>query len=368
VPFCLRKCPYCDFLSFPYQEALAEEFLRALKVEMGLHRGLAPESIYIGGGTPTVLSAQQLQALLGALRESFPTGPSVEFTVEANPATLDEAKCALLREAGVGRLSLGLQALRDELLSALGRLHGRADALAAVRLARAAGFEDISVDLIYGIPGQGLRDWEETLGETVALLGPQHISAYELTAEEGTPFHESLRKGLLRMPPEDEIAEMFLMAHQVLEAAGYGHYEVSNYALRARECRHNLNYWRRGPYLGLGPGAHSFLQGRRWRNTPDLGLYIQGLLREGRPPKEDVHVLEPQEEAREFLMLGLRLREGISLKEASELYGLGGLLRASEPLLREGFLGCEGGRLRPTVRGMLALNQVLLRLFGALGL
>ncbi|MDA8388875.1 MAG: radical SAM family heme chaperone HemW, partial [Nitrospiraceae bacterium] len=259
VPFCPRKCVYCDFVSVPFDRALSERYLGALLKEIALRadqsagrpagtatceKGIKVKTLFIGGGTPTVLGDGQLKGLLDFLGTNLDFYPDAEVTVEANPATLDGKKAGILLRGGVGRLSIGAQSFDEEELKILGRVHRPADAAEAVLASRAAGFDNIGLDLMYGIPGQTRETWGRTL-EAALELGPRHISAYELTVEEKTGLWGLVKKGAIELPPEDEVLAMSGVAEERLGAAGFMRYEVSNYALPGFECRHNLNYWRR---------------------------------------------------------------------------------------------------------------------------
>ncbi len=364
IPFCLAKCAYCDFYSVPVEGELSGEFIKSLLREMELRGWFHADTIYIGGGTPTALDSGSLEKIFSGLKEHFGFSSDAEFTIEANPATVDGGKLSVLLQGGVNRISIGVQSFDDEELKTLGRVHTAADAREAIALARRAGFGNISLDLIYGIPGQTMESWMNTLNQAISLA-PEHISAYELTLEECTPLHEWVKRGLIEMPSEEMILEMSDKCVSVLESAGYARYEVSNYALPGRQCRHNVNYWRRGPYLGLGPSAHSFDGRERWKDIEDLGEYVKSLSA-GALPERERYALMPGQVKREFLFLGLRMSEGVSIEEARET-GLG-LENASRELMAGGFLAIENGHLRCTRRGFSVLNRVLLALFDNLGL
>ncbi|NTU43857.1 MAG: radical SAM family heme chaperone HemW, partial [Nitrospirales bacterium] len=251
IPFCIRKCSYCDFYSIPFDSSLADEYTRAICREMELRGGLAADlrTVYLGGGTPTMLSVKNLGDIMACIEKTFALAPGAEVSIESNPRTITREKARALREAGIKRISIGVQSFRDRELLILGRSHNTEDALRAVEIAREAGFSDISLDLMYGIPGQGLSDWEESLSAVLALR-PEHISTYELTPEGGTPIAARLQRGDLILPPEETVEEMYFRTIDALEGQGYRHYEISNFSLPGHECRHNLNYWERGEYLG----------------------------------------------------------------------------------------------------------------------
>jgi len=339
VPFCGRKCGYCDFDSAPYSEAAADAYLGALEREAAAYAGLAGsfETLFAGGGTPTRLPAAQLRRLLAAVAPL--TGPLQglrEATFEANPETIDAEKAALLKEAGVSRISLGLQTAQDRLLARLGRQATSADFLSAWKALRAAGFDNLGADLMCGLPGQAPEDFTGSL-EWLLALGPEHISFYALEVHEGTPFHAA---GVKEEP--DLAADMYEAGAALLERAGYRRYEISNFARPGRECLHNLNYWRQGPYLGLGPSAASYLGGERRANGAGAAAYVTALQQGGPPPLQYSEKLEGRARRAERIMLGLRLADGLELESdiisefAAEL----------ERLLAQGLLEKEGRRFR----------------------
>lgn len=365
IPFCVRKCPYCDFYSIPLAGAQPERYVDALVAEMALRAAETPpvSTIYLGGGTPTALPMELLTRILEGLRRNFAWQEPVEVTVEANPGTVEPGTLAGLRAQGVNRLSIGLQALDDGLLTRLGRIHTAAEGRAAVAAAREAGFDNLSVDLIFAIPGETLEQWERELAAALDL-GPEHISAYGLTYEPGTPFHGALCRRELAAADEETEAAMFEMADRVLPAAGYEHYEISNYARPGRESQHNLNYWRGGEYLGLGAAAHSHRRGVRWSNVGSVSEYEQRLAA-GVPPVRLAERLSAAGRAEERLLVGLRLAEGVAL--AAVTTGLGqdsaAVYRSRiEQLGAEGLVRLERERLTLTARGRLLANRVIERL------
>ncbi len=369
-PFCVRKCDYCDFNSKPAGPGEVDAYLEALLQELrglaAVHRRAA-DTLYLGGGTPTVLSGDQFRRLFGVLERLRLWTPGIETTVEANPGTLDRSKAALLATLGVNRISLGVQALQDRLLNRLGRIHTGRAALDTFDILRAVGFENIGIDLIYGLPGQAVHDWEADLSK-VLELGPEHLSLYGLMVEEGTPFARRREQGLLLLPSEEAEIAMVRAAWEMSLAAGYGHYEISNYARPGFVCRHNLSYWTVQEYIGAGAGAHSFIETdgpTRSRNVASVAAYIERL-HKGRSPLLSAERLSPHTLASEALMLGLRLREGVCLNEFRKRYGIdpfdvyGSCLQSG---LEKGWLETEAGRLRFTETGMLLSNQLFVDLF-----
>ncbi|OAT82305.1 radical SAM family heme chaperone HemW [Desulfotomaculum copahuensis] len=365
VPFCLRKCRYCDFVSYPYSHAAAARYLAALEREMTFygHRLTGEEkqvaTVYIGGGTPTCLPAAALTAVLDRCRTLFQFAPEVEITVEANPGTLDPDKLAALRAAGVNRLSLGVQACREDLLRLLGRVHNFGQAVEAVHQARRAGFQNLSLDLIFGIPGQTTAQWRSCL-EQVLDLAPEHVSAYGLQIEENTPLGRAVQTGdVIPCDEETELA-MFLESIHLLTARGFEHYEISNFARPGHQCRHNLRYWHNLEYLGLGPAAHSFMRGCRYSNEEKVAAYAARLA-DGERPVAFSERPSRRTAMGEGIFLGLRLIKGLSLDEFARRYGE----RAEyvfapeiDRLCRLSLLESRDGYLRLTGRGLPLANQV----------
>ncbi len=357
IPFCVSKCVYCDFLSVPFDGAVANRYVEALKREIRLRGGRSLKTLYIGGGTPTVLSIENLAEILRTVYDYFELSPGAEVTIEANPGTIAKNKTKALASLGVNRLSIGVQSFDDAELRLLGRCHTASEAFKA---AKSPGIQNFSLDLIYGIPGQSMRSWSRSV-ELALESGPSHISSYELTAEPGTPFYEDIVNGRLTPPEESLVVEMFQYAVEAFEENGLMHYEISNFAKPGFECRHNLNYWRRGEYIGMGAGAHSFEDGRRSRNTSYVFKYIEMLSKGVIPTEESVEVTA-NEEIKEIIFLGLRTTKGIDIKK------MGFLVDAAGGLIDEGLMSIEDGRLKLTQKGLLLSNSVVVNLFEKLGL
>jgi oxygen-independent coproporphyrinogen-3 oxidase len=320
--------------------------------------------VYLGGGTPTVLSTGQFSGLNSILRESFSLAEDAEYTVEANPGTLTEEKLLAQRKSGANRLSIGVQSFSDRVLRFLGRAHTAADAEQALLLSRQAGFRNIGLDLMYGIPGQTPAEWADTLRRAVDL-GPEHISAYSLSLDEGSFFTREADAGRLMLPEDGDVAAMYEQAVAVLDRAGLRRYEVSNFSRPGFECRHNLNYWDRGEYLGLGPGAWSSIAGRRWSSVRDVEEYCR-MLEAGQPPISFLETADPEQAAAETLLLGLRTASGVDLSRFEREYGrrrLDRLLRNSRELQRAGLVACASGRLQLTRSGVPLGDELLLRLW-----
>ena len=358
IPFCLSKCRYCDFVSFPGRQADWDAYLLRLAGEMSSFSGRVFETVYIGGGTPSLLSRDQLSGLFKAIQTHFTIAADAEISCEINPGTVTEALARHLYALGVNRVSLGAQSFSDRLLKTLGRAHASRDVARSLSLLRQAGFTNISLDLMQGIPGQTLGDAKASL-EAAAASGTRHISCYSLTVEEGTPLSRDIQAGKLALPDEDAERAMADAAREILEGAGFRQYEISNFAQEGYACRHNCGYWRRLPYLGVGLAAHSFQNGTRTANTQDLDAYLYGVTVVSREQ------ISPEESRFETLMLGLRMTEGISLHDFAAQYGVtfeslyGDTARRLE---RGGLLTWEKERVKLTRRGMDIQNTVLLEL------
>jgi oxygen-independent coproporphyrinogen-3 oxidase len=362
VPFCRRKCPYCDFHSTT-EIGRMPEYLAALGREIALAEPLeaACDTIYFGGGTPSLLEPDDVGRIIGALQGRLRFEAAVEITLEANPGTLAPGRLKGYLEAGVNRLNIGVQSFRLENLRFLGRIHTAADAAQCLEQARAAGFENLGLDLIYGLPGQGREDWRRDLDAALEHR-PEHIACYLLTVEPGTPLAAGLAEGRFRAASEARQAELFLFTSEYLEAGGYRHYEISNFARRdpsagggERISRHNAKYWSRAPYLGFGPAAHSFVPPRRWWNLKETARYA-ARLRAGALPREGGEILDSGQAMLEALMLGLRTAAGIDPAEFGRRFGIDFeevFGRAAAGLAAQGLLVPSGGRIAPTRRGML---------------
>lgn len=367
IPFCVRKCHYCGFFSTTYTLQEADEYIASLRLEAASYQhafdGRIFDSIYLGGGTPTALSSGQLKKLIVTVREHFQISKDAECTVEANPNTVSDSQLMLLREGGINRLSLGVQSFNDDVLNTLGRLHTAQEAADAFMLARSAGFANISIDLIYGVPGQTAAQWKETLDKAI-ILKPEHVSAYSLSIDEGSRFMSEAQAGRFSLPGDEQSAAMYERAVNELGRAGYNRYEISNFSLDGYTCRHNMNYWARGEYLGLGPGAWSFISGRRYHTVADVREYSQ-LLKAGLSIVQDEEVANFRQAANETVMLGLRMAEGVDLARFERDFGADTSRQLEEnatPLQQAGLLENTRGRIRLTGRGFLLANEVLARL------
>lgn len=361
IPFCVKKCDYCDFLSGPADRETQEKYFLALLEEI---RNL-PEcsqkehevvSVFIGGGTPSAAEERWIGEILNHLKEKFDISPDAEITMEANPGTLTREKLACYKSHGVNRLSLGLQSVQERELRTLGRIHTYEQFLESYALAREAGFSNINIDLMFAIPCQTREGWIQNL-RTAAELSPEHISAYSLIVEEGTPFYERE----LVLPDEDTEYQMYEDTAAILSEYGYQQYEISNYAKEGYACRHNIGYWRRTEYLGIGLGAASLYEGVRFSNTRDMREYLQ----ESRTPqniRKEKTRLTLREQMEEFMFLGLRMTEGIREEDFQKQFGrllievYGEIL---EKYANTGFMEYSDGRWRFTRKGIHVSNRIL---------
>ncbi len=363
IPFCVRKCLYCDFLSFNADEKTKEKYIDALCEELmfiGKERcKTSLSSVFIGGGTPSVLPAELMVRVMDCVKENFTLDPDAEVTMECNPGTVDEEKMRAYFGCGINRISFGLQSVQDEELKKLGRIHTYEDFLKSYDAAVKAGFTNINVDLMSDIPGQSVESWAETL-KTVCELkpAPTHISAYSLIVEEGTPFAEMEEEGKLDIPDEETDREMYHMTSRILSGYGYDRYEISNYAKPGHECRHNQGYWTGVTYYGAGLGAASYYDGCRFTNASELPVYMDDPIDSFKLDEK----LTNADKMSEFMILGLRLTKGVSEDEFKERFGrdLSGVYgREIERFRSEGLLTEECGRLHLTEKGLDLANHVM---------
>jgi oxygen-independent coproporphyrinogen-3 oxidase len=360
IPFCRRKCPYCDFYSVT-DTGRAADFLTALETEMRLRSGLPLEfdTVYMGGGTPSVLGTEDIRRILRAAENTFQLRPGVEITLEVNPGTVSRSKLQALRSAGINRLSIGVQSFRDLNLKFLGRIHSARDASAILEDARDV-FPRIGLDLIYGLPGQTADAWHSDLARAVRFE-PDHISCYSLTCEPGTPLFAERQAGRFRAAADETVAGLFLETSEWLQDHGYQHYEISNFARGAdARSRHNCKYWSGAPYIGLGPSAHSFVAPERRWNRADVGFYIQTLSK-GILPLEARETLTASQMMIETVYLGLRQADGIDLIEFEKRFGTDFrkmFKTALERYEEQALLRTTATHCRPTPRGLLMLDAI----------
>lgn len=369
IPFCMAKCRYCDFVSFADQDG-KEDYLKALKEEMALCERELPkleyDTVFFGGGTPSVLPAGAILRLMERLREHYHVLPDAEITIECNPGTLTEEKLKEYQQAGINRLSLGLQSADNGLLRVLGRIHTYEEFLHSLRLAREAGFTNINADLMYGLPEQTLEVHLDSI-QRAAALGLEHISAYSLILEENTPLYMDVMGGGESLPDEDTAYAMHRQGMLLLQSLGYERYEISNYAKPGRQSRHNLNYWNNGPYLGLGLNSHSAMllggQWSRWANTAILGDYLSAVRMGERPLSGEIQPIGKREEMFECVMLGLRKTAGMVDREFRDRFGESLFFAFAKPideLKKQGWLVEDGRSIRLTEEGLDFQNRALL--------
>lgn len=368
IPFCMKKCNYCDFYSLPVNTAgaLKEEYCAAVKKEIGMYarefdKSVQVKSIYFGGGTPTVLPARELTGVLNWLYAAFPVANDAEITVECNPGTVNLDYFLRLKDAGVNRISIGAQASQDGLLEKMGRIHRWRDTVCTISQARQAGLENINFDLIYGLPGQTIDQWKESLRDTLSLEVP-HIAAYGLKLEPDTPWGRALELGKLEFPDQDISADMLEAAIDILLGADYLHYEISNFAYSGFPSRHNIVYWKNHDYLGVGAAAASHTGHIRRTNVSSLTEYIGGL-KQGHFPVGEEELLDQETEMAETIFLGLRLLSGVDRDEFRARFGVNLIDKYSkqvEKLCRTGLLELTPTQIRLSQKGLFLGNEVFL--------
>lgn len=364
IPFCIQKCGYCDFLSAPAGREEREAYVQALEKEIRSYGdfagGYRVSTVFVGGGTPSCLEASQTERIFEVVKDTFEIERMPEISMEMNPGTVTKEKLQAYKNCGINRLSIGLQSVRDSNLRLLGRIHTYEEFLESFRLAREAGFQNINVDLISSLPGQTEELWREEL-KTIAELSPEHISVYQLILEEGTTFYEKYAAHPELLPDEETSRAIYQATEEVLGQYGFHQYEISNYAKEGRECRHNLKYWERDDYLGLGLGAASMVRNIRMNNTGDMKTYLEKC-GEPKTMRTDVQFLEEPRQIEEFMFLGLRKTRGISKKEFRRVFGRDIELvyeKALKKLFSSGMLLEKKDRLYLSKEGVLLSNAVL---------
>lgn len=360
IPFCRSKCLYCDFNSYPCREYDAPEYIEALLLELQAYQeryDFIYRTVFIGGGTPTVINYKLIGKIMEKLAPRIIAG--AEISMESNPGTVTLDTLKYYRSLGINRLSIGLQAWQNGLLRELGRIHTHEDFLNAYYWARESGFDNINTDLIFALPNQSTEMWNETLNKVISL-GVDHISCYSLILEEGTGLYEMYKEGKVGVPDEELDREMYSMAMDILDRNGYRQYEISNFARKGKECRHNLIYWRNEEYIGLGAGSHSKLDGIRFWNYKDIDRY-NSLINQGRLSVEGREKISPEEDMWETIFLALRLNEGLDIADFEIKYGVdfrekyGSRLKK---LISHGLVVIESDRLKLTKRGIDLSNSV----------
>ncbi|MFB3120820.1 MAG: radical SAM family heme chaperone HemW [Candidatus Binatia bacterium] len=371
IPYCISKCPYCDFNSHVVPVIPETNYTEALKNELDTYatkeywNGRTLKSIFFGGGTPSTFNPKSISEILQKAESLFPFERDIEITLEANPGTVDSKNFSGYRACGVNRISIGAQSFQPHLLKFLGRVHSPEETRQALKIIRQAGFENFSLDLIYASPGQSLSDLKADLSEALSFH-PPHLSAYNLTFEEGTPFYRKYRAGKIRPLPEEEEISMAEMIEETLAGECLERYEISNYARGEFQSRHNLNYWQGGEYLGIGAGAHSYKQigdndllGHRWHNEENPGCYMEKIEHEGQAVNGEEKA-DSQKAAGEFMFLGLRMTRGISVAAFSRRFGT----NPDEfyPQIRDwvegGLMEVKDGQLKLTPRGLMVANSI----------
>lgn len=357
IPFCVRKCLYCDFNSYGNVLNLQDEYIDSLLLEIDSIKQSKFKTIFIGGGTPTILSLYNLKRLT----EKLSKFSADEFTIEANPGTVDLEKLNILKDCGVNRISLGFQAWQDRLLKKLGRIHSCSDFLKSYEMIKSVGFKNINIDLMFAIPEQNFEDWVETL-KCVADLKPRHLSCYSLIVEEGTPFYDMYNEGKLKLVDEDTEREMYYYCVDYLKDRGYERYEISNFAMEGFSCRHNITYWRDEEYIGVGAGAHSYVSNVRYNNKYGITDYIKGI--KTKSQKDNITQVYVNDEMSEFMFLGLRMTHGIEKerfknrfnKDIYDIYG-----KEIDELIKYKLIVDNGSFLYLTKRGIDVSNQVFIK-------
>ncbi len=358
IPFCIKKCNYCDFTSIPFNEPIKDRYLKALmkEIETTPFAGKI-ETVYIGGGTPSLLEPSEIETIINKLEQKFHLVPKVEITLEVNPGTIDLPKVRELLNTGINRLSIGIQSMNPGELRFLGRVHDETDSRNALKWI-SRYFDNFSVDIIYGIPGQDLAGLRDNLNQVLGY-NPPHISAYELSVEKGTPLSHMLAEGKVMIPGDDDKIAMYELVSDLLAGKGYLHYEISSYSRKGYHCRHNMNYWMRGQYLGFGASAHAFIRETRLRNTPDITGYIRLMEEKGRAVVEEI-ALTDLDRINEEIFLRLRTDRGINtdiISTAPELLHL---------LEQEGLILKKNGWIRLTEKGMLLSNRVIVEILDSI--
>ena len=366
IPYCLHKCGYCDFNSHPENREEEEVYVSTLMSEIGHYApqldGKVISTVFVGGGTPTILPPASLEKILGNIKNHFNLSTDCEITIEANPATIKQETLAEIRSSGFNRISIGVQSFDDEELKLLERVHNEDEIHTTMDRARLAGFNNLSIDLMFSLPNQTPDKWMSNLQKALKKK-PDHISAYGLTIEPATAFFKSHERGLLPLPPEETQLEMFQTTNETLQLAGYHQYEISNYARPGFECKHNLNYWDNGDYLGLGAGASSYLNGERFKNTSLPSRYIREVKAEG-SAVESTEKLTPLHAMGETIMLGLRRLKGIAIEDFenrfqisfNKVYG-----KVIDPLISEGLITLNQNHMALSRKGLFLADSVILK-------
>ncbi len=356
IPFCMKKCKYCDFNSFCFTESDKKNYLLALSNEMEKYKGASCDTVFVGGGTPTSLNLEELSFLLSKINENFILSEACEFTVEANPKTLNREKLELMRRYGVTRLSVGVQSFNDNELLKLGRVHTAGEAEETILLCKKYGFDNINIDIMSAIPDQTIKSFEYNIEKAIDL-NPAHISCYSLILEEGTPLYSEYKKGELNLPDEETERRIYELCYDMLEKSGYLQYEISNFAKKGFESKHNMKYWQCREYIGLGLSAHSYMGGVRFSNTDSFSSYINGEYL-----KKEREILTSEDKMSEFMFMGLRMTKGVSEEEFYKRFGIEMKQVFEKPLskfIKMGMIEEENGFLRLSHNALSVSNQIM---------
>ncbi len=360
IPFCIKKCAYCDFASAPATDDLHKAYFDALKKEILLYKGLAIDSVFVGGGTPSCVDARYIYDVFECINKNMTLSKSAEITIETNPGTITNEKLGIYKSCGINRISIGAQSMQDNELIALGRIHSAAQTIEAVDMIQKADFTNYNLDLMLAIPHQTPSSLEDTLNKAVSLC-PTHISAYSLIVEEGTPFFDMANAGKLSLPDENTEREMYDYAISFLKSHGYSHYEISNFAKASYECRHNLKYWNCMPYIGIGAAAHSYYNGKRYQNTSATHTYIN-MINENKSCVIDEQILSFDDMVSEYIIMALRLIDGINLNDFYKRFGFNfekKYKNTIEKYTNTGFLEKTPTHIRFTLKGISVSNSIL---------
>lgn len=374
IPFCKKKCEYCDFKSYANKEELIEKYMKWLDFEIkevgegnkldyenNLDKLAIVKTIYIGGGTPSFIDSKYICKILDTVKKNYTLGEDIEITIEVNPGTVDEIKLEDYKKSGINRLSIGLQAIQDKILKEIGRIHSYNDFLNTFKMARKVGFNNINVDLMLGLPTQSIEDLEDSLKE-ILRISPEHISVYSLIIEEGTPFYYKYETNQLELPDDETERKMYWKVKKELQKAGYIHYEISNFSKKGFESKHNLACWNQEEYIGLGASAHSYTNNIRYSNIDNIEEYIKNFEKQNETDNLIFHEKQNKEsKMKEFMMLGLRKIDGIYIKEFKEKFECNPIFlyrKELEKLVKEGLIVIDGDNIRLTNKGLDLANLV----------
>lgn len=363
IPFCKQKCSYCDFISFKGKETYIKDYVQALKKEIQARKNdeYQIDTIYIGGGTPSIIESKYIIEIINTIKENFNIKENAEITIEINPGTVDEEKLLTYKEIGVNRISIGLQSTKNEILKEIGRIHTYEEFLSTYNIARKIGIKNINVDLMLALPNQTIKDLEESINKIIEL-SPEHISVYSLILEEGTKLEKLVNEGKLELPTDEEEREMYWKTKNKLEEKGYIHYEISNFAKKSYESRHNVNCWNQKEYLGFGVAAHSYEKDTRYCNTSNIEEYIKNI--NNGEIKSNIEVCEVQNienKKKEYMLLGLRKIDGVDVQKFKNKFGENPIYvyrKELEKLVNEGLLEIDLNNIRLTNKGLDLANIV----------